>query len=66
MNLVGTTLGQFQVVEELGRGGMATVYKGVQLSLNRPVAIKVLHQEFGIARLFGAQPTQAVFMFGPT
>ncbi len=39
---VGTILGGFQVDKILGRGGMAVVYRAVQLSLNRPVAIKVL------------------------
>jgi serine/threonine-protein kinase len=45
-NLVGTTLGQYQVVGELGRGGMATVYKGYQPRLEREVAIKVLPAYF--------------------
>jgi serine/threonine protein kinase len=42
MNLVGETLGQFQIVEEVGKGGMATVYRAYQPNLQRYVAIKVL------------------------
>ena len=42
MELVGQNLGQFQIVEELGKGGMATVYKAYQPNLQRYVAIKVL------------------------
>ncbi len=38
----GLTLGRFKVEAEIGRGGMGVVYRGRQLSLNRPVAIKVL------------------------
>jgi len=41
-SLVGKTLGQYQIVQELGRGGMAVVYKAYQPSLTRYVAIKVL------------------------
>ena len=42
MNLVGKTLGKYEIIEEIGRGGMATVYRGYQASLNRYVAVKVL------------------------
>jgi len=42
-SLVGTNLGNYQVVERLGRGGMAEVYKGYHERLDRYVAIKVLH-----------------------
>lgn len=38
--------GRFRVDSLIGEGGMGRVYKGVQLSVGRPVAIKVLHQEF--------------------
>lgn len=39
-------LGFYDVAEKIGQGGMAIVYKGVQSSLNRAVAIKVLPPQF--------------------
>ncbi|HTK06889.1 MAG TPA: protein kinase [Ktedonobacteraceae bacterium] len=40
--LVGRTLGQFRIVERIGAGGMATVFKAYQPTLDRYVAMKVL------------------------
>ena len=45
-DLTGTTLGDFQVNRLLGRGGMGEVYLATQISLNRSVALKVLHPSF--------------------
>jgi serine/threonine protein kinase len=41
-SLVGKTLGQFRIVERIGAGGMATVFKAYQPVLDRYVAVKVL------------------------
>jgi tRNA A-37 threonylcarbamoyl transferase component Bud32 len=41
----GTQLGVYQVMEPIGRGGMAEIYKGHHPTLDRTVAIKVLAAE---------------------
>lgn len=40
--MIGETLGQYKVVEEIGRGGMGTVYRAKQISLDRDIALKVM------------------------
>ena len=42
-SLIGKTIGKYQIVEHLGRGGMAEVYKAHQPALDRHVAIKLMH-----------------------
>ncbi|MBI2456078.1 MAG: CHASE2 domain-containing protein [candidate division NC10 bacterium] len=37
------TLGRYELVEELGRGAMGIVYKGLDPKINRTVAIKTVH-----------------------
>jgi len=42
----GENVGPYQIIEQLGQGGMATVYKAYHAALDRYVALKVLHQAF--------------------
>lgn len=49
-NLVGQSLGQYQVQEVIGIGGMAQVYKAYQRSLDRHVAIKAISLQANSAR----------------
>ena len=44
---VGENVGPYRVMEQLGQGGMATVFKAYHAALDRYVALKVLHTAFG-------------------
>lgn len=42
----GETIGRYQIIDELGRGGMATVYRAFDPQVHREVAIKLLPRQF--------------------
>ena len=47
MDLEGKILGnRYEIIEKIGNGGMATVYKSKDRVLNRYVAVKILRDEF--------------------
>ncbi len=46
------TLGRYMIRAEIGRGGFATVYQALDTSLNREVALKVLHPQMSADRSF--------------
>lgn len=51
-DLIGHMLGLYEIIEEIGHGGMADVYRAVQPSIGRHVAVKVLPAHFLQDRTF--------------
>jgi serine/threonine protein kinase len=45
MDLSGVTIGQYRIIDQIGEGGMARVYRADQPSMGRTVAIKMLLAE---------------------
>lgn len=43
-DLIGQTVGKYRIEALIGKGGMGEVYRGVHIHLNRPAAVKVMHQ----------------------
>ena len=77
---IATLLPQYQIERLIGRGGMGAVYQGRQITLNRPVAIKVLpaelarntefvarfHREAQLLASLSHQGIVTIFDFGQT
>ncbi|HSE83838.1 MAG TPA: protein kinase [Thermodesulfobacteriota bacterium] len=41
--MIGKTVGSYRITEEIGNGGMGRVYKAVHVTLDRAVAMKMIH-----------------------
>lgn len=55
---IGEQIGPYRVDAEIGHGGMGIVYRATQLTLNRPVALKVLDPRFTADATFTARFTR--------
>ena len=49
------SVSNYRVIELIGSGGMANIYKAIQLSLDRPVALKIMHQHLSMNEGFVAR-----------
>jgi hypothetical protein len=58
--MIGRTIGKYRIVEQIGRGGAGIVYRAVDETLNRDVAIKALNPDLAdtdIIKRFRAEAT---------
>ncbi len=55
---IGKTLGAYQILEQIGRGGMATIFKAYHPAMDRYVAVKMLASHFAQDETFVPRFTQ--------
>jgi serine/threonine protein kinase len=53
--MIGKRVGIYEIVEEVGGGGMATVYRAYQPNVDRYVAVKIIHQRI-VGDKLGSSP----------
>jgi serine/threonine protein kinase len=51
----GTVLGKYQIVRQLGEGGMGAVYEAVHTGINKPVALKTMNPGLAADPRFAAR-----------
>ena len=59
-DLTGKQLGPYQVIAQVGEGGMATVYKAYQPNVYRQVALKILPRQYASSPEFLARFRQSL------
>jgi uncharacterized RDD family membrane protein YckC len=58
VQIIGKTYGHFEIVDPLGRGGMGQVYRALDKSLQRYVAVKLLRSGIGSTRATGSSEAE--------
>src|ERR1051326_3678267 len=58
--MVGQTIGKYRIVSKLGRGGMGTVYRAIDQTLDREVAIKCLNPDLSDSETLKRFRTEAL------